>query len=228
MGGLGGSMPFVRSVFAVGALALAGLPFGNGFWSKELILEGGLEAVPWTFVVMVIGAGLTALYTFRMVWLVFFGQRRVAYPVHDAPAAMRIALGILAVGTLTTWLLAGPFGDLLRTTLPFHQLHVESTLELIGAVLAAPATWVALAVIALGLATWWWRSRLVVLSSRLQFVARAAAADFGFEWLNRRVVIVAQSTAIRLRRTQTGQLNWNMVGIVGALVVVLVVLVIGR
>ena len=228
MGGLGGSMPFVRSVFVVGALALAGLPFANGFWSKELILESGLEAAPWSFWAMLIGAGLTALYTFRVVWLVFFGQRRVAYPVHDAPAAMRVALGVLAFGTLTTWLLAGPFGDLLRATLPFHQLHVESTLELIGAVLAAPVTWVALLVIALGLAAWWWRSRLVAFSTRLQFVARAASADFGFEWLNCHVVIVAESTANWLRGTQTGQLNWNMVGIVGALVVVLLVLVIGR
>jgi NADH-quinone oxidoreductase subunit L len=228
MGGLGRSMPFVRNVFVVGALALAGLPFANGFWSKELILEAGLEGAPWTFWAMLLGAGLTALYTFRVVWLVFFGQRRVAYPVHDAPAAMRVALGVLAFGVLTTWLLAGPFGGLLRATLPFHQLHVESTFALIGAVLAAPATWVTLVVIALGLASWWWRRRLAAVADRLQWVARAASADFGFEWLNRQVVVAAQFTAILLRRTQTGQLNWNMVGIVGALVVVLLVLVIGR
>ena len=42
MGGLGKQMPFVRNVFVIGALALAGLPILNGFWSKELILEAGL------------------------------------------------------------------------------------------------------------------------------------------------------------------------------------------
>ncbi len=42
MGGLGARMPFVRTVFVIGALALAGLPILNGFWSKELVLEAGL------------------------------------------------------------------------------------------------------------------------------------------------------------------------------------------
>ena len=43
MGGLGKKMPFNRAVFMLGALALAGIPIMNGFWSKELILEAGLE-----------------------------------------------------------------------------------------------------------------------------------------------------------------------------------------
>ena len=75
MGGLGGRMPFVRNVFIIGALALAGVPILNGFWSKELILEIGLENSPvWMHVSMLVGVGLTAFYTFRMVWLVFFGE----------------------------------------------------------------------------------------------------------------------------------------------------------
>jgi NADH-quinone oxidoreductase subunit L len=228
MGGLGHQMPFVRGAFVIGACALAGVPFANGFWSKELILEAGQETAPWTFAVMLIGAGLTALYTLRVTWLVFFGEVRTEYHGHDAPNAMQIALGILAFATLTTWLLAGPFGDLLRNTLPFHHLHSESTLDLVGAVLTAPATWVVLAVIGLGMAAWWWRSRLTTITDNLQFIARAAAADFGFEWINRQVTTAAQSAAILLRRTQTGQLNWNVIGIVGGLVIVLLVFVIGR
>ena len=75
MGALGSKMPFVRNVFVIGALALAGLPFLNGFWSKELVLEAGLNGGPaWALAVMLVGAGLTACYTFRMVWLVFFGD----------------------------------------------------------------------------------------------------------------------------------------------------------
>ncbi len=50
MGGLGKKMPFVRVVFMIGALALAGIPILNGFFSKELILEGGLAHGPaWAF-----------------------------------------------------------------------------------------------------------------------------------------------------------------------------------
>jgi NADH-quinone oxidoreductase subunit L len=227
MGGLGRPMPFVCGAFIIGAWALAGLPFVNGFWSKELILEAGQEAAPRTFAVMLMGAGLTALYTLRVTWLVFFGEAREAYHQHTA-TAMRVALGVLAFGTLTTWLLAGPLGDLLSNTLPYHQLHVETTLDLVSSLLAAPTTWIVLAVIGLGMAAWWWRGRLTMITDRLQSIAGAASADFGFEWVNRQIVTAAQFTAILLRRTQTGQLNWNVLGIVGGLVVVLLVLVAGR
>ena len=91
MGGLGRQMPFVRNAFIIGALALAGLPIANGFWSKELILETGLHEGPaWAYAGMLIGAGLTALYTFRMVWMVFMGEARGKGPAHDAPSAMRL------------------------------------------------------------------------------------------------------------------------------------------
>ncbi len=228
MGGLGRQMPFVRNTFIVGGLALAGLPLVNGFWSKELILETGANGAPWAFVVMLIGVGLTAAYTIRVVWLVFFGEQHVAYPVHDAPMAMRIALSLLALGTLTTWLLAGPLNNLLQNTLPFHQMDTETTFELVSSILSSPVTWGALVVIALGLAAWHWRSHLTIISNRLRWVAHIAAADFGFEWLNRQMMWAAQRTAVALRRTQTGQLNWNVVGIVGGLAMVLLILMIGR
>ncbi|HNO94450.1 MAG TPA: proton-conducting transporter membrane subunit, partial [Anaerolineales bacterium] len=61
MGGLGKTLPFARNVFIIGVLALIGLPIFNGFWSKELILEAGLEHSPfWAYLLMLIGAGLTA------------------------------------------------------------------------------------------------------------------------------------------------------------------------
>jgi NADH-quinone oxidoreductase subunit L len=228
MGGLGKQMPFVRNVFIIGALALAGLPILNGFWSKELILEAGLSSGPaWAYVCMVIGAGLTALYTFRMVWLVFFGERRDEKHVHDAPMAMRVALGILAAGALVTWLLAGPFGVMLAETLPFHKLAEVNTGEVISEVVTAPATLVALAVIAIGLAAWYWRRLLGWLVALLRIPARFAVDSFGFEWINRQVINVTQGTANALRVTQTGQLNWNVVGIVGGLVIVLALLALG-
>jgi NADH-quinone oxidoreductase subunit L len=215
-------------VFLVGAMALAGLPIANGFWSKELILEAGAEKLPLSFILMLLGAGLTAAYTIRVVWLVFFGKRRGEAHVHDAPPAMRIVLAILALGALTTWLLAGPFSLLLQSTLPFHELHSETTLELVTEVLTAPATWLALAVIAAGLAAWRWRGIFANVLARLRLIEDAASSDFGFEWLNRRLLQGAQRTAMRLRRTQTGQLNWNALGIVSGLLIVLIVVLIGR
>ena len=162
MGGLGKQMPIVRATFVIGALALAGIPILNGFWSKELVLEAGLSGGPaWAWVAMLAGAGVTALYTFRMVWLVFFGQPRDVHEhhAHDAAPAMRISLIVLAAGTLTTWLLAGPFGQLLggATEAATHGEGL-TTPGVVIEVVTAPATLLALAVIATGLAAWWWRA----------------------------------------------------------------------
>ncbi|WP_119071669.1 NADH-quinone oxidoreductase subunit 5 family protein [Aggregatilinea lenta] len=228
MGGLGKKMPFIRNVFVVGALALAGLPVLNGFWSKELILEGGLHDGPiWAYIGMLVGAGITALYTFRMVWLVFYGTPRAKLHVHPAGQMMRLSTGILAAGTATTWLLAGLFGELLENTLPFHHLHVEAGTALLGDVIAAPATYLALGVVALGLLAWQYRDALGGLVTSLRPIGDAAAADFGFEWINRRVVQWATTAGESLRAFQTGSVNWNVAGIVGALIVVLVILALG-
>jgi len=225
MGGLGRQMPFVRAVFVIGALALAGLPPLNGFWSKELVLEAGQANGPeWAYLGMLTGAGITALYTFRAVWMVFYAEPRGDRHAHDAPAAMRVSLGVLSLGTLSTWLLAGPFGHLLAASLPLHTLHVLPTFEVTAEVITAPATIVAMAVIALGLLLWLWRDWLAWLSNLLRGPARAATGDFGFEWLNRRVISLTQGTATVLQITQTGQLNWNVLGIVGALLIILAIM----
>ncbi|HMM28811.1 MAG TPA: NADH-quinone oxidoreductase subunit L [Aggregatilineaceae bacterium] len=228
MGGLRREMPFVRTVFVIGALALAGLPFFNGFWSKELVLEDGLHDGPvWAYAGMLIAAGITALYTARMVWLVFYGERRGAGHAHDAGQAMKLATGALAAGTLTTWLLAGPFGKMLTESLPFHNLHAPGALDLYGTILTAPATYLALAVIGLGLAAWAFRDRLARIGESFAWLARAADRDFGFEWLNQRIVSATTAAADAVRMTQTGLLNWNVLGIVGGLVIVLAVLALG-
>jgi NADH-quinone oxidoreductase subunit L len=228
MGGLGREMPFVRAVFVVGALALAGLPILNGFWSKELVLETGMSGGPlWAYGVMVFCAGLTALYTFRMVWLVFYGPRRGDQPVHDAPLAMGVSLAVLALGTLTTWLVAGPFGEMLKRSLPFHTLDVATTGQVVVTILTAWPTWLALAVVAFGLGTWWWRKRLAAVAARMRILARAAAVDFGFGWLNRAIVRGVRRVAEELSLTQTGQLNWNVLGIAGGLAIVLALLLWG-
>jgi NADH-quinone oxidoreductase subunit L len=228
MGGLGKQMPLVRAVFIIGGLALAGIPILNGFWSKEMVLEAGLANAPvWTYIVMLIGAGITALYTFRCVWMVFYGEPHSDQHVHDAGPAMKVALIPLAFATLTSWLLAGSFGKLLGPeTLPAHGIEISSLGEVIHEVLSLP-TLIALIVIALGLAAWWWRGRLTGLSNALKGVGQAAADSFGFEAINRGIVKGTQSAAEALRATQTGLLNWNIFGIIAGLIIVLAVVIFG-
>ena len=227
MGGLGGRMPFVRNVFIVGALALAGVPFLNGFWSKELILEAGLEHSPfWMYALMLTGAGLTAFYTLRMVWLVFYGEERDHLHYHPAGPAMKISLAVLAAGSFTTWLLFGGFNHLLADTLPFHQIQHESLLEMITLVLSTPATWLALGVVALGFGISWVRARGLVLFGG-GWLKPFVDTSFGFETLNHVAVRGISAIGERLRVTQTGELNWNILGIVSGLLAVLVVLWLG-
>ena len=229
MGGLGSRMRFTRNTFVIGALALAGIPIFNGFWSKELVLEAGLSEGPqWAYIIMLIGAGLTALYTFRMVYLVFFGEERSRLHAHDAQSAMKVSLGLLALGTVTTWLLAGPLNELLKSTLPFHNLSELTTGEMINEVIGAPATYLALAVIAIGVWCWQQRNRLTGITKTLQGFGRMATNSFGFEAINRGVVRATRGTAEALRVTQTGLLSWNVVGIALGLIVVLIVLAWGR
>jgi NADH-quinone oxidoreductase subunit L len=119
---------------------------------------------------------------------------------------------------------AGPFGHLLESTLPFHKIHALSTGGLVAEIMEAPLTWGALAVIALGLLAWWGRERLTILTRGLGWLGEAASQSFGFEWLNRQVVCATQSVAQALRVTQPGDLSWNVVGIIGGLVAVLIIL----
>jgi NADH-quinone oxidoreductase subunit L len=229
MGGLGRKMPFVRLVFIIGALALAGLPILNGFWSKELILEAGLEhGNPlWMLIIMLIVSGLTAFYTFRMVWLVFYGQSRKELHAHDAGSAMKVALAPLALGTLTTWLLAGSFSRLLSESLPAHEMEAHSTAYILLEVLTAPVTLVALLVIGLGLLAWWQRDRLAGVGKALTGLKNLASNSFGFEGINRGVLLGTQVSAEKLRDTQTGALNWNVAYMLIALILVLAVLALG-
>jgi NADH-quinone oxidoreductase subunit L len=225
MGALGKQMPFVRTVFVIGALALAGVPILNGFWSKELVLEAGLEGTPiWAYALMLAGAGLTAFYTFRMTWLVFFGQAREPLHAHDAGPAMKISLSLLAVGTFVTWLLAGGLNGLFTASLPFHLIEHESLAELLTMILAAPATWLALLVVGLGFGLFWAIGRKWALSEGPAWFKAVSDSSFGFEPVNNAVVRVVNDLAQRLRITQTGALNWNVLGIVGTLLVLLLIL----
>lgn len=213
MGGLARPMPFVRTAFVIGFLGLAAIPIANGFFSKELVLESGLTHGPsWAYIGMVFGGGLTALYGLRLVDLTFGGQRRGAGG-HDAGPAMRFSLALLSLGTLTSWLLAGPMAEILAETMPPQQMAPARTLEVVEEIIAAPATWLALAVTTLGLALWRWRGSLDPISTALEPLAEWGRKGLGFDWINTQIVRATVGVAGGLRRTQTGQLAWNVAGL---------------
>ncbi|MEN6559715.1 MAG: NADH-quinone oxidoreductase subunit L [Acidobacteriota bacterium] len=102
MGGLRKHLPVTFPAFLVGALAISGVPFLSGFFSKDAILTsafaGGHHVI---FALGLAGAALTAFYMFRLVYLTFYGEARTdpapARPIHEPPRAMTVPLVILAV-----------------------------------------------------------------------------------------------------------------------------------
>ncbi|HNO94680.1 MAG TPA: hypothetical protein PKJ84_10935, partial [Anaerolineales bacterium] len=127
-------------------------------------------------------------------------------------------------GTFTTWLFFGGLSGLLATSLPFHSIETESTLEMIQTVSFAPATWFALLTITLGLTLFFTFGRKIALAENPRWLNALTESSFGFEPINHFVVKLVRNFAEKLRATQTGELNWNILGIIGALLLVVVVL----
>jgi NADH-quinone oxidoreductase subunit L len=77
MGGFRKALPFTFACFIIGGLALSGIPPFSGFFSKDEILLVTAERGGWHWILYVmgyIGAFLTAIYTFRMIFRAFYGD----------------------------------------------------------------------------------------------------------------------------------------------------------
>ncbi len=117
MWGLAPKMVTTTLTMTVGAAGLAGVPGLAGFFSKDEILAAafaGHHRLVWAL--LLLGAFLTAFYSFRLVFLAFFGAprmaREVAHHVHESPAAMTLPLVALALLTVVAgWAVGIPAED---------------------------------------------------------------------------------------------------------------------
>ena len=228
MGGVGKKLPFVKWVFIIGSLALAGIPILNGFWSKEMILEAGLKGGSVVFYgVMVFVAGLTALYTFRCVWMVFYGEPRSGYHAHPVGLAMKIALVPLALAALISWLAVGRFSLLLgEGSLPYHAIEPFGLREMLHEVVSLQ-TLIPLGVILVGVLLWIFREKLGWLVKAFSWLRWTAEHSFGFEAINSGIEKATLGSAEGLRVTQTGLLGWNIVAVVSTIIILFTLFAIG-
>jgi NADH-quinone oxidoreductase subunit L len=102
MGGLRRSLPITSYTFLAGTLAISGVPFFSGFFSKDEILGALYErgyTIQWF--IGLITAVLTALYMLRLYILTFEGEPRMGeetkHHIHESPVSMTAPLLILAV-----------------------------------------------------------------------------------------------------------------------------------
>ncbi len=101
MGGLRKYLPLTYPTFLIGAIAIAGIPFLSGFFSKDAILTSAYaNGQYFVWALGIFGAVLTAFYMFRLIFLTFFGQERLTSHakehLHESPSSMTIPLVLLA------------------------------------------------------------------------------------------------------------------------------------
>jgi NADH-quinone oxidoreductase subunit L len=113
MGGLKAHMPVTYWTYVIATLAIAGIPFTAGFFSKDLILwQAYSHGALGLWAIGVVTAGMTAFYMFRQLLMVFHGECRadaqVKAHLHESPAVMTLPLVVLAIGSIFTGWLGAP------------------------------------------------------------------------------------------------------------------------
>ena len=194
LGGLRGPLRMTFLTFAIGMMALAGVPFlFSGFWSKEAILHAAhgwsVSALP--FYVGLAAVVLTAFYMTRLVAEVFFGPPRseAAAHAHESPRVMTVPLIVLAVFAILLGFLGTPYWPWLQRTLD-PQFHAEA---------GGPGLMItSIILVALGIGAGWAlyarrpRSKVTTpdpIAARVPGVFTVLAARLGFDELYAATVI---------------------------------------
>ncbi|NCA70066.1 MAG: NADH-quinone oxidoreductase subunit L [Sphingobacteriia bacterium] len=117
MGGLRRSMPITWITALIGSLALIGFPGFAGFFSKDAIIEAvghsTLFGSGYAMVLLTLGVFVTALYSFRMYFLVFHGKPRMdehtRHHLHETPIVVTLPLILLAIPSVVIgWMVVEP------------------------------------------------------------------------------------------------------------------------
>jgi NADH-quinone oxidoreductase subunit L len=146
MGGIWKKIPYTYTLMWIGNLALAGIPFFAGYYSKDMVLEVAFAAHSvvgtYAFVAGLLAAFLTAFYSWRLLILTFHGAPRaseeVMHHVHESPPVMILPLVVLAIGAVFAGMVFYPqmvghhwkefWGDSIAA-LPREALHNETIME---------------------------------------------------------------------------------------------------
>jgi NADH-quinone oxidoreductase subunit L len=141
MGGLRALMPRTYWAFLIGALALVGIPPFAGFFSKDSILAAAMDHGAYGYVLWVVGlAGtfLTGLYTFRMLFLVFWGEPS-AFVREHFHALRRDVVGVSMASTVGVLAVLSVIGGWLQFAPLWHP--VETWLRTVAEPVVRPTSW---------------------------------------------------------------------------------------
>ena len=147
MGGLWRYMPITCACFAIGVLAISGIPPFSGFFSKDEIIVACFQFSPFMGWFMTIVAGMTAFYMTRLFCVIFLGQSYYELdPEHrrrpqEVPAVMWGPLVFLALISIFAGLI--PFGHFVSATGQSYDIHINWSVA--GTSIAAGVIGIALA-----------------------------------------------------------------------------------
>jgi len=210
MGGLKRYLPITYWTALIGSLALIGFPGFSGFFSKDAIIEAvhhaELPGAGYAYACVLLGVFVTALYSFRMFFLVFHGKERfdehTRGHLHEPPAVVTGPLVLLAVPSLVAGWLAmeallfgGFFGDAIYVTPARDTLAAlaatgtASATAMLSHALVTPVLWLDLAGVAAAWFLYMHRPDLPGrIAARLGGVNRVLAQKYYFDALNERVL----------------------------------------
>lgn len=141
MGGLKSYMPVTYGTMFIAALASAGVPGFSGFFSKDAIIEAvhlaNIPGVGFAYFCVLATVFVTALYTFRLIFMTFHGHTRMdahtKEHLHESPWVVTMPLVILAIPTIAAGWFIDPivFGDYFNNVI--HVLPQHNAIEKLGA-----------------------------------------------------------------------------------------------
>ena len=208
MGGLRRYMPVTYWTSLVGSLALIGFPAMSGFFSKDVIIEAvhasRIQGAGYAYWCVLIGVFVTALYSFRLVFMTFHGKERMdehtREHLHESPWVVTLPLVALAIPSIAIgWLTVGPvvFGDFFGGAIlqspegPLAELGGEfhGPAAFVLHALASPALYLAGAGV---FAAWYLYLRRPDIPDMLQVrfaqVYQVLENKYYFDWFNEHVI----------------------------------------
>jgi NADH-quinone oxidoreductase subunit L len=207
MGGLKKYMPITYWTALAGSLALIGFPGFAGFFSKDAIIEAvhvsNVPGAGLAYWLILISVFVTALYTFRMFFLVFHGEGRMdshtKAHLHESPSVITVPLILLAIPSVISGYAIHPllFGGFFHGAImvaPDHPVLHELAAHYAGAVgntmegLEGAPFWLAMA--GLGVAWWFYLMRPELpglVRQRWAWLYSVLQRKYGFDVFNDRV-----------------------------------------
>jgi NADH-quinone oxidoreductase subunit L len=207
MGGLKKYMPITYWTSLIGSLALIGFPGFSGFFSKDAIIEAvhasEIAGSDFAYFSVLVGVFITALYSFRLFFLVFHGDERFdrhgGHQPHETPWVVTLPLVMLAIPSVIAGYFIGDvvFGDFFGNAIFVagpHQVLAELAREYHGILsfiehgLMALPFWLAVAGVVMAWYLYLHRPELPgMLQQRLHGLHRLLINKYGFDDFNDKV-----------------------------------------